>query len=55
MLSRKDVISFNVNGNPKPDRRVEKTAMEWHELPAPEQFRIIRKKGTEAPPFRSLM
>ena len=49
MLTWKNVISFSVNGNPKPDRRVEKTEAEWQELLTPEQFRITRKKGTEAP------
>jgi len=49
MLTWKDVISFSVNGNPEPDRRVEKPEAEWRELLTPEQFRITRKKGTEAP------
>lgn len=48
MLSWKSVISFSVNGNPKPDRRVDKTEADWRELLTPEQFRITRKKGTEA-------
>ena len=29
MLTWKDVIHFSVNGNPEPDRRVEKTEQEW--------------------------
>ncbi len=49
MLTWKDVIHFSVNGNPEPDRRVEKTEAEWREQLSPEQFRITRKKGTEAP------
>ncbi|MFT4831782.1 MAG: peptide-methionine (R)-S-oxide reductase [Psychroserpens sp.] len=49
MLTWKDVISFSVNGNPTPDRTVEKTEAEWHELLTAAQFRITRKKGTEAP------
>ena len=49
MLTWKDVIHFSVNGNPKPDRRVEKTEQEWKEILTPEQFRVTRKKGTEAP------
>lgn len=49
MLTWKDVIHFTVNGNPEPDRRVEKTEAQWRELLTPEQFRITRKKGTEAP------
>ncbi|WP_103070202.1 peptide-methionine (R)-S-oxide reductase MsrB [Aquimarina sediminis] len=49
MLTWKNVINFSVNGNPTPDRRVEKTEAEWRELLTPEQFRITRKKGTERP------
>ena len=49
MLTWKNIIHFAVNGNPEPDRRVEKTDTEWRELLTPEQFRITRKKGTEAP------
>lgn len=48
MLTWKDIIGFCVNGNPKPDRRVEKSAEEWRELLTPNQFRITRQKGTEA-------
>ncbi|MFS4455042.1 peptide-methionine (R)-S-oxide reductase MsrB [Maribacter sp. 2304DJ31-5] len=49
MLTWKDVIHFSVNGNPEPDRRVEKSENEWKEILTLEQFRITRKKGTEAP------
>ena len=49
MLTWKDVISFCVNGNPKPDRRVERTEDEWRQMLTPEQYRVTRKKGTEAP------
>ncbi|MGB5654855.1 MAG: peptide-methionine (R)-S-oxide reductase, partial [Robiginitalea sp.] len=49
MLTWKEIISFCVNGNPKPDRRVEKPEAEWREILTPAQFRITRKKGTEAP------
>lgn len=48
MFAWKDIIHFTVKGNPAPDRRVEKTETEWRELLTPEQFRITRKKGTEA-------
>ncbi|OBX23046.1 MULTISPECIES: peptide-methionine (R)-S-oxide reductase MsrB [Bizionia] len=47
MLTWKEVISFSVNGNPTPGRRVEKTEAEWREILTDEQFRITRKKGTE--------
>lgn len=49
MLSWKDVINFSVNGNPEPDRRVKKSEAEWREQLTPDQFRITRLKGTEAP------
>lgn len=49
MITWKDVIHFSVSGNPIPDTRVEKTENEWKDLLTPEQFRITRKKGTEAP------
>ena len=49
MLTWKDVIHFSVKGNPEPERRVEKTDEEWRRQLTPDQFRITRKKGTEAP------
>jgi peptide-methionine (R)-S-oxide reductase len=49
MITWKDVIHFAVNGNPTPDKRVEKTAEEWKQVLTPEQFRITRQKGTERP------
>ena len=49
MLTWKDIINFSVKGNPKPDRRVEKTEAEWKTVLTKEQFRITRKSGTEAP------
>ncbi|MBT8184693.1 MAG: peptide-methionine (R)-S-oxide reductase MsrB [Eudoraea sp.] len=49
MLTWKDVIHYAVNGNPVPDSRVEKTEEEWRNQLTAEQFRITRKKGTEAP------
>ncbi len=49
MLTWKDVIHFTVTGNPTPDKRVEKTEAQWCKLLTPDQFRVTRKKGTEAP------
>ena len=49
MITWKDIISFSVNGNPKPTKRVEKSEREWKEILTSEQFRITRKKGTERP------
>lgn len=49
MLTWKDIIYFAVNGNPKPDKRVEKTPVEWQKLLTPEEFQITRLKGTERP------
>lgn len=42
-----DVLNYAKNGNPEPDRRVEKTEEEWRAQLTPEQFRITRQKGTE--------
>lgn len=49
MITWKKVMDFAVNGNPEPDKRVEKSEAEWREELTPEQFRIARHKGTEAP------
>ena len=47
MLKWKDVISIAIKGNPKPDKRVEKSEEEWAEILSPEEFRVAREKGTE--------
>ena len=49
MITWKDVIHFSVKGNPKPDKRVEKSGDEWAEILTSEQYRITRNKGTERP------
>jgi len=47
MLTWKEIINYCVMGNPKPDKRVEKTSEEWKALLSPSQYRIAREKGTE--------
>lgn len=42
-----DVLQLIKNGNPAPDKRVEKTDDEWHRILTPDEFRITRHKGTE--------
>ena len=49
MLTWKNIMDFTVNGNPTPDRRVEKTASEWKAELTADQYKITRRKGTEAP------
>ncbi|HEY4194647.1 MAG TPA: peptide-methionine (R)-S-oxide reductase, partial [Mucilaginibacter sp.] len=48
MLNWNDVIRFANNGNPPPDKRVERSDEEWKQILTSEQFAITRKKGTEA-------
>ncbi len=48
MMNWNDVIKYANNGSPKPDRRVTKTDEEWKAQLTPEQYRITRRKGTEA-------
>lgn len=54
MLTWKDIIHFSVHGNPIPDKRVEKNESEWLTILTPQQYKITRKKGTEAPHSGSL-
>jgi|UniRef100_UPI0040476FE0 peptide-methionine (R)-S-oxide reductase len=49
MLDWKKIMHFAVQGNPKPNKRVEKTANEWKQLLPSEVFQITRLKGTERP------
>ena len=48
MLNWSDVLNFSNKGNLVPDRRVEKSEEDWKKVLTPDQFRITRKKGTEA-------
>jgi methionine-R-sulfoxide reductase len=54
MLTWAEVIKFANEGNPTPDRRVEKPPEEWQALLTPEQYAITRAKGTERA-FSSVM
>ena len=47
MLKWNDIIHFATKGNPRPEKRVEKTEEEWKEILTPEIFEITRLKGTE--------
>ena len=47
MLTWAEVIQFANQGNPAPDRRVERTLEEWKERLTPDQFHITRQHGTE--------
>ena len=49
MLTWKDIMSFVVKGNPKPNLRVEKTNDEWRNILSEDEYRIARKGGTEYP------
>jgi methionine-R-sulfoxide reductase len=49
MITWKDAQDYARNGNPEPDRRVEKSDAEWKEELSPQEFKITRKAGTERP------
>lgn len=47
MITWNEVVGFARNGNPTPDRKISKTAAEWHEQLTPEEYRVTREAGTE--------
>ncbi|MEX0843825.1 MAG: peptide-methionine (R)-S-oxide reductase MsrB [Balneolaceae bacterium] len=49
MLKWSDLKNYAQNGNPEPDKRVEKSEQEWKDELTDEQYAITRLKGTERP------
>ena len=49
MIKWLDVLNYARNGNPEPDRRVEKSDDHWKKELTDEQFAVTRLKGTERP------
>jgi methionine-R-sulfoxide reductase len=47
MLTWNDIRRFAEEGNPAPDRTVQRSEEEWERLLTPEQFYVTRKAGTE--------
>lgn len=47
MLKWNDLLSFAKNGNPPPDHKVVKTALEWHQQLSDEEYKVTREAGTE--------
>jgi peptide-methionine (R)-S-oxide reductase len=47
-MNWKDVLNFTKNGI-TPEMKVNKTEAEWQQILTPEQFRVTRQHGTEAP------
>ncbi|MBP9837010.1 MAG: peptide-methionine (R)-S-oxide reductase MsrB [Candidatus Pacebacteria bacterium] len=49
MLTYDTILKIIQDGNPAPDRRVEKTDAEWQQILTSEQYRVTRERGTESP------
>ncbi|MBL0745455.1 peptide-methionine (R)-S-oxide reductase MsrB [Chryseolinea lacunae] len=46
-MNWKEALTLAKNGNLVPDKRVEKSDAEWQKELSPEEYHILRKKGTE--------
>ena len=49
MIKWIDIVRFIKQGNPLPDKRVEKTKEEWKSILPTDVYHITREKGTERP------